>query len=83
MSALSSKYRKPAKPADGNFCQMHDNINKAAVLPAALKGRVYEKVLYHICDDINITDNFEQSLSTSLKKDKISKVFITLFLCVF
>jgi len=33
------------------------------------KGRVYEKVLYHICDDINITDNFEQTLSLRLKKD--------------
>ena len=57
--------------------------NKAAILLAASKGRVYEKVLYHICDDINITDNFEQTLSISLKKDKISKVFITLFMCIF
>lgn len=50
--------------------------NKAAVLPAALKGRVYEKVLYHICDAINIANNFEQTLSLSLKKHKISKLFI-------
>jgi len=27
------------------------------------------KKFYHICDDINITDNFEQTLSLRLKKD--------------
>lgn len=44
---------------------------KAASVADGFKGRVYEKVLYHICDAINISDIFEQTLSFELKKNKI------------
>ena len=63
------------------FCSFVSNFNKGVHStaldvtkpPAELavsKGRVYEKVLYHFCDAINITNKFEQTLSYSLKNDK-------------